>query len=60
MILTENQLKRVSNILDNAGQATLGGLVIPYLSAWESTTIIYGSILVTILLWTISISIEKG
>lgn len=60
MILTKDQIKRVSNILDNAGQVTLGSLVIPYLSASDNDTLIYSSVLVTILLWIIAISVEKG
>lgn len=59
MLLTENQLGRMSNIFDNAGQVTLGSVVVPYLLKWEEGSVIYVGIAVTISLWLVSLSIEK-
>jgi len=62
-LFTNPQLKRLSNILDNAGQVVLGSLVLaPLMGSEGSITLIgvasLGSFLV-ILLWGLSLSLER-
>jgi len=62
-LLTRSQIKRLSNIFDNAGQVFLGSLVVtPILSAnvfaGAFATATFG-ILSTVLMWFISLTLER-
>jgi hypothetical protein len=62
-VFTNSQLKRFSNIFDNAGQVMLGSLVInPLLTPASSPglipAILLGAIL-TLLLWWVSLRLER-
>lgn len=60
---TNSQLKRLSNIFDNAGQVLFGWLVItPVIASAPYSSVLpvslFGSIL-TILLWWVSLRLER-
>jgi len=62
-LFTNSQIKRLSNIFDNAGQVTLGSLVLsPLLGSSDANAlgaiILLGSIL-TISLWWIALRFER-
>jgi hypothetical protein len=63
LLLTKSQLKRLSNIFDNAGQVLLGTLVIGPLISNTGIGKIVGTvsfgILVTVLLWFSSLTLER-
>ncbi len=62
MLLTKSQLKRLSNIFDNAGQVLFGYLVIGQLAGSgvfvKLTADIVSGILITVLFWYISLTLE--
>lgn len=63
-LFTTDQLKRVANILDNAGQVTLATIAIPKIFGGKLdsvSSIIYGisGLFVTFLFWWLSLKIER-
>lgn len=57
---TKNQIKRMANILDNAGQVFLGVATLPplFTKQFNSSTFATGLVLV-IFLWWISLRLER-
>lgn len=62
LLLTKPQLKRLSNIFDNAGQVLFGYLVIGQVVGSgvyiKVTADIVSGILITVLFWYISLTLE--
>lgn len=62
-IFTANQLKRFSNIFDNAGQVFLGSLVVtPFVESTERGELIFvisSGFALTFFLWWVSLRLER-
>jgi len=60
MLKTRNpqQINRMANILDNAGQVFLGSIVLPYLVLGKVTGFLLVGIFSTFSLWIISLRLE--
>ena len=61
-ILTVNQLNRLSNIFDNAGQVMLGIAVIsPIITGFDRIDIfvVLSGIITTLVCWTVSVTLSR-
>jgi hypothetical protein len=62
-LFTRNQIRRFSNIFDNAGQVFLGSLVLTPLLDFSNSkdivTVISGGAILTFFLWWLSLRLER-
>lgn len=59
IVLTENQWKRISDLLANLGLLMLGSIVIPFFSDFENLIGALWGILITVFLWYLSVYTAK-